>query len=89
MQVEIRQPTQQHIQTINQAVLTMQQMSENRKKQVFDLIELICVCDGISVVDDSKTSKQKPKKRHAGTAKGKVIFADDFDEPLEDFKDYM
>ncbi len=25
----------------------------------------------------------------AGTAKGLVIIADDFDEPLEDFKEYM
>ncbi|BAP54524.1 hypothetical protein THII_0227 [Thioploca ingrica] len=25
----------------------------------------------------------------AGTAKGLVIIADDFDEPLDDFKDYM
>ena len=32
------------------------------------------------------------KKRHpakAGSAKGLVIISDDFDEPLEDFKDYM
>lgn len=32
----------------------------------------------------------KPKKkRQAGTAKGKAVFADDFDAPLEDFQDYM
>jgi len=28
-------------------------------------------------------------KRRLGTAKGKIKIADDFDEPLEDFKEYM
>lgn len=29
------------------------------------------------------------RKRKIGTAKGKVRIADDFDAPLDDFKDYM
>lgn len=28
-------------------------------------------------------------ERKIGTAKGKIIMAPDFDEPLEDFKEYM
>ncbi|MBC8184470.1 DUF2281 domain-containing protein [candidate division KSB1 bacterium] len=28
-------------------------------------------------------------KRNLGTAKGKIEIASDFDEPLEDFKEYM
>lgn len=28
-------------------------------------------------------------KRKLGSAKGQVIIADDFDEPLDDFKDYQ
>ena len=31
----------------------------------------------------------RPKKRQAGLLQGKIWMADDFDEPLEDFKDYM
>ncbi|MGI2904971.1 DUF2281 domain-containing protein [Tolypothrix sp. VBCCA 56010] len=31
--------------------------------------------------------KRRPAK--AGSAKGLVTISDDFDEPLEDFKDYM
>jgi hypothetical protein len=31
--------------------------------------------------------KRRPAK--AGSAKGLVTIADDFDEPLEEFKDYM
>ena len=35
-------------------------------------------------------SAQEPKKdRKAGCLKGQIWMADDFDEPLEDFKDYM
>ena len=37
-------------------------------------------------------SKQEPKptleKRQAGFLKGKIKLADDFDEPLEELKDY-
>ena len=29
------------------------------------------------------------KPRQAGTAKGTIIMGPDFDDPLEDFKDYM
>ena len=35
-----------------------------------------------------KSEKQK-KERVFGCAKGKYRMADDFDAPLEDFKDYM
>jgi hypothetical protein len=33
--------------------------------------------------------KVAPKERVFGSAKGKYQLADDFDAPLEDFKDYM
>jgi len=33
-------------------------------------------------------SQQKPQ-RQLGTAKGKIVMADDFDEPLDDFTAYM
>ena len=35
------------------------------------------------------TPKQPVKNRKPGSAKGQVWMSDDFDEPLEDFKDYM
>ncbi|UBF24111.1 DUF2281 domain-containing protein [Kovacikia minuta CCNUW1] len=44
------------------------------------------------IEEQDKTSKQEnaPKKyRVAGTMKGMIIMSDDFDEPLEDLKDYM
>lgn len=34
--------------------------------------------------------KSKPSKaRHFGSAKGKIWMAEDFDAPLEDFREYM
>jgi hypothetical protein len=44
------------------------------------------------VLDFVEFLEQKIKgkrRRQAGTAKGLVTISDDFDEPLEDFKDYM
>ena len=36
-----------------------------------------------------EAQNQKPKRRKAGSAAGKFKLAPDFDEPLEDFKEYM
>lgn len=50
------------------------------KKEVQDFIEFL----------KTKARKQKPlKKREFGAAKGFFTMKDDFDAPLEDFKDYM
>jgi antitoxin (DNA-binding transcriptional repressor) of toxin-antitoxin stability system len=35
-------------------------------------------------------AESKPKRRQAGSAQGLIVYmADDFDAPLEDFKEYM
>jgi len=36
-----------------------------------------------------QTMQERKKEREFGCAKGQFWMADDFDEPLEDFKDYM
>ncbi len=41
--------------------------------------------NGLSVQPNS----EKPKRRRAGTAKGNFWMSPDFNEPLEDFKEYM
>lgn len=38
---------------------------------------------------DSLENLNKRKKRKFGSAKGLISMSPDFDEPLEDFKDYM
>lgn len=63
------------------------------KVKLADLIEAAENGEEILIVTDSKTFKlvevEKPKKRRkAGSAKGLIEIADDFDAPLEDFKEY-
>lgn len=41
----------------------------------------------VKLVPMPPVKKRRPAK--AGSAKGLVTIAEDFDEPLEDFKDYM
>ena len=52
----------------------------NLQQQVADFIDFLIERSAV------KTTKIVP---HPGSAKGKIRMAADFDEPLEDFKDYM
>jgi len=36
-----------------------------------------------------QTQQPAPKKRKAGFSKGTFVMGEDFNEPLEDFKEYM
>jgi antitoxin (DNA-binding transcriptional repressor) of toxin-antitoxin stability system len=64
--------------------------------QLVDLIHRLNVGDEVVVTEDDQpvarlartdANKQWPGK--AGSAKGKIWMAPDFDAPLEDFKEYM
>jgi antitoxin (DNA-binding transcriptional repressor) of toxin-antitoxin stability system len=50
--------------------------------------EIIITRDNLAVLKLSPISSP-PKYRHRGSAKGQIQFAPDFDEPLEDFQEYM
>lgn len=50
------------------------------KKEVFDFVEFL---------KQKAKPKTKLKSRQFGAAKGLIKMAPDFDEPLEDFKEYM
>jgi antitoxin (DNA-binding transcriptional repressor) of toxin-antitoxin stability system len=43
----------------------------------------------VQLVPLGKATPAKPSKRHFGSAKGLVSMAADFDETLEDFKEYQ
>jgi hypothetical protein len=49
------------------------------------------VADFVEFLKKKSKSKSKPKlkEREFGFAKGKIILSADFDEPLDEFKDYM
>ena len=51
-------------------------------------IEIIALEQPQTVPAAAATPVTTPTKR-AGWAKGKIRLSDDFDEPLEEFKDYM
>ncbi|MBD3630447.1 MAG: DUF2281 domain-containing protein [Cyclobacterium sp.] len=55
-------------------------LPENLKKEVQDFVDFLL----------TKTKKEDEKKIRAfGSMKGKIKMVDDFDAPIEDFKDYM
>jgi len=50
--------------------------------------EIIITRDNYPILRLIQFSSQ-PKRRQRGSAKGQIWMAADFDEPLEDFKEYM
>lgn len=75
----------------------MQQINlTEASKHLPDLIEAAINGEEIVITKDNQpvvklVAVPLPKKggRRAGSAIGLVTISDDFDEPLEDFKDYM
>ena len=62
------------------------------KLNLSKLIDLAIKGEEIVITQDDKpVARISPVKRplKRGSAKGKVWISDDFDEPLEDFKEYM
>ncbi len=58
------------------------------EKQLSELYQF--VVDFVKKKSPSETLETPCKERKAGSMKGAVLYmAEDFDEPLEDFKDYM
>lgn len=56
------------------------ELPDELKKEANDFVEFL---------KTKVSDKNVPKKRKAGLAKGLIEMSDDFDEPLEDFKDYQ
>jgi len=62
------------------------------KSDLSKLLDLAIQGEEIVITQDDKpVSKISPIKRplKRGSAKGKVWISDDFDQPLEDFQEYM
>jgi antitoxin (DNA-binding transcriptional repressor) of toxin-antitoxin stability system len=74
----------------------MQQIAlKEAEKKLAELIGLVAVGEDVIITKDDGSvfkivlvSKKKPYPKF-GSAKGLIDIADDFDEPLEDFEDYM
>lgn len=74
----------------------MQQVNvEEAKASLPDLIKAAVGGEEVVITEDSQpvvklvpVAKEKPRPQF-GSAKGLIIIHDDFDEPLEELKDYM
>jgi len=56
-------------------------LPEDSKEELYEYLNKLVSKNGV---------KSKPKgKRGFGSMKGMIEMSDDFDEPLEEFKDYM
>lgn len=55
------------------------ELPEELKKQANDFVEFL---------KTKMKDKEETRKRKSGLAKGLIEMSDDFDEPLDDFKDY-
>jgi antitoxin (DNA-binding transcriptional repressor) of toxin-antitoxin stability system len=69
---------------------------QEAQAQLLDLIHRLQDGDEVVITENDQTvaklARTEPKKQwpcKAGSAKGKIWMAPDFDAPLEDFKDYM
>ena len=74
----------------------MQTIDLNKvKENLTELVELAADGEEIVITKDHKplvklvSATEKKRQRLFGSAKGLIKIADDFDEPLEDFKEYM
>lgn len=61
--------------------IKIQSLPEDLQKQVQDFVDFL--------LQRKKDRPQQEKKRIAGLMKGQIHIADDFDAPLDDFKEYM
>jgi hypothetical protein len=60
----------------------LETLPSDLKREAKDFIEAL-------VEKHSAKNKMQTKKPKFGSLKGKIWLSDDFDAPLEDFKDYM
>ena len=68
---------------------------EKAKEDFFQIMEKVSKGEKFVITkDDNPLGELQPihtekKQRKPGSAKGLIKISDDFDEPLEEFKDYM
>ncbi len=63
-----------------QLQILLNSLPADLKKEAIDFIEFL---------KEKSRRSTKPAKRQAGLAKGMIEMKPDFDEPLDDLKDYM
>ena len=74
----------------------MQTIDLNKfQENLAELVKLAANGEGILITKEHKPfvklvpAMERKRQRQFGSAKGLIKIAEDFDEPLEDFKEYM
>ena len=74
----------------------MQQVSlDEAKTRLQDLVDAALRGETVSIAPNDEEAVQlvptvrRPRRRKAGSARGQIWMADDFDAPLDEFKEYM
>ena len=67
------------------------QMPESLKQELLHYANYLINNYSAPIVEQALLQNDKPRKRRSGILQGTFILplADDFDEPLDDFKEYM
>ncbi len=81
MQLEFSQLTPQTQELLSNILLGEELLITAENQTVAKIVRV----NGI----DTRSNDEKPKRRRAGTAKGNFWMSPDFNEPLEDFAEYM
>ncbi len=68
-----------HVMTDSQLYTEISALPANLKQEVLDFVTSLKI----------RKKKPKPKERKFGYAKGFFKMTEDFDKPLDDFKEYM
>lgn len=63
-----------------------QMLSDNLKQEVLDFVEFLKQKQNVK---DDQPKQNKKRERKFGGAKGMFVITEAFDEPLEDFAEYM
>ncbi len=84
------------MQTLNEfnnfhkSIQYLQELPPVAQNEAFDFIEFLRKKYSVSIEHKSEQiTANRTKKRQAGSLAGQIVLSDDFDEPLECFKEYM
>ena len=71
--------------------VTIHQAKTQLSKLIQDVVngEEVIIAKGSKPIVKLVIIEQEASKRQIGTLKGKIVIADDFDDGLDDFGDYM
>ena len=77
--------------TETEIIQTITQMPESLKQELFHYANYLINNYSTTIADQAAPQSDQPRKRRSGILQGTFVLplADDFDEPLDDFKEYM